>query len=78
MSSEAEQNKALVRRLFEARGKPDMDAVEKMASPLPQPHWCFPASNSTGKVSKRMTLEYHAAFSSTRFIVEAGSRSRRW
>ena len=38
VSSEAEQNKALVRRLFEARGKPDMDAVEKMRSPLPQPH----------------------------------------
>ena len=30
MSSEAEQNKALVRRLFEARVKTDLDALDKM------------------------------------------------
>ena len=29
VSSEAEQNKTLVRRLFEARGKLDMDAMER-------------------------------------------------
>ena len=52
VSSEAEQNKALVRRLFEARGKPDMDAVEKMLAPTSSATLrCFPASNSTGKVS---------------------------
>ena len=52
MSSEAEHNKALVRRLFEARGKPDMDAMDKMLAPdYLSTLRCFPASNSTGKVS---------------------------
>jgi hypothetical protein len=33
VSSEAEQNKTLVRRLFEARGKLDLDALDKMLAP---------------------------------------------
>jgi serine phosphatase RsbU (regulator of sigma subunit) len=71
VSSEAEQNKALVRRLFEARGKPDMDAVEKMLAPHFLSHTkVFPGQQLDREGFKRMTLEYHAAFSNTRFIVE--------
>ena len=71
VSSEAEQNKALVRRLFEARGKPDMDAVEKMLAPHFLSHTkMFPGQQLDREGFKRMTLEYHAAFSNTRFIVE--------
>src|SRR5215207_9458141 len=71
VSSEAEQNKALVRRLFEARGKPDMDAVEKMLAPHFLSHTkMFPGQQLDREGFKRMSLEYHAAFSNTRFIVE--------
>ena len=53
VSSEAEQNKTLVRRLFEARGKLDMDVLDKMLAPHFLSHTlrCFPASNSTVKGS---------------------------
>src|SRR5215207_7391968 len=71
VSSEAEQNKALVRRLFEARGKPDMDAVEKMLAPHFLSHTkMFPGQQLDREGFKRMSLEYHAAFSNPRFIVE--------
>ena len=71
VSSEAEQNKTLVRRLFEARGKPNMDAVEKMLAPHFLSHTkVFPGQQLDREGFKRMTLEYHAAFSNTRFIVE--------
>src|SRR5215211_2600118 len=71
VSSQAEENKALVRRLFEARGKPDMDAVEKMLAPHFLSHTkVFPGQQLDREGFKRMTLEYHVAFSNTRFIVE--------
>ena len=71
VSSEAEQNKALVRRLFEARGKPDMDAVEKMLAPHFLSHTkMFPGQQLDREGWMRMSLEYHAAFSNTSFIVE--------
>src|ERR671913_936795 len=75
VSSEAEQNKTLVRRLFEARGKPNMDAVEKMLAPHFLSHTkVFPGQQLDREGFKRMTLEYHAAFSNTRFIVEEWSQ----
>src|SRR5215208_5886567 len=71
VSSEAEQNKTLVRRLFEARGKLDMDAMEKMLAPHFLSHTkMFPGQQLDREGFKRMSLEYHAAFSNTRFIVE--------
>src|ERR671910_232582 len=71
VSSEAEQNKTLVRRLFEARGKLDMDAMDKMLAPHFLSHTkMFPGQQLDREGFKRMSLEYHAAFSNTRFIVE--------
>src|SRR5215218_2344218 len=71
VSSEAEQNKTLVRRLFEARGKLDMDAMDKMLAPHFLSHTkVFPGQQLDREGFKRMSLEYAAAFSNTRFIVE--------
>src|SRR5918995_4497222 len=71
VSPQAEQNKTLVRRLFEARGKLDMDALEKMLAPHFLSHTkVFPGQQLDREGFKRMTLAYHGAFSNTRFIVE--------
>ena len=72
MSKEAEQNKTLVRRLFEARGKLDMDALDKMLAPhfLSHTTRVLPGQPLDGEGYKRTTLEYHAAFSHSDFIVE--------
>ena len=72
MSSEAEQNKTLVRRLFEARGKLDMDALDKMLAPhfLSHTTRVLPGQPLDREGYKRTTLEYHAAFSNTSFMFE--------
>jgi hypothetical protein len=78
VSSEAEQNKTLVRRLFEARGKLDMDAMDKMLAPHFLSHTNKASTKRSGAAGapmrvlagqqldregfKRMSLEYHAAF----------------
>ena len=71
MSSEAEQNKTLVRRLFEARGKLDMDALDNMLAPHFLSHTkMFPGQQLDREGWKRMSLQYAAAFSNSRFIIE--------
>ena len=86
MSSEAEQNKTLVRRLFEARGKLHMDALDKMlagnflshtnkastkrSGAAGAPIRVLPAQQLDREGYKRTTLEYHAAFSNTSFMFE--------
>ena len=72
MSSEAEQNKTLVRRLFEARAKLDMDALEKMLAPHFVSHTTrvLPGQQLDREGFKRTSLQYHAAFSNSSFIVE--------
>src|SRR5829696_4132102 len=86
VSSEAEQNKTLVRRLFEARGKLDMDALDKMLAPHFLSHTNKASTKRSGAAGapmrvlaaqqldreayKRTTLEYHAAFSNTSFMFE--------
>jgi predicted ester cyclase len=71
VSSQAEQNKTLVRRLFEARVKLDMDALDNMLAP----HFLsytrvLPGQQLDREGVKRTSLEYHAAFSHSHFIVE--------
>ena len=70
--SETEQNKTLVRHLFEARGKLDMDALDKMLAPhfLSHTTRVLPGQPLDGEGYKRTTLEYHAAFSNTSFMFE--------
>jgi ketosteroid isomerase-like protein len=71
VSSEAEENKTLVRRLFEARGKLDLDALDKMLAPDFVSHTrVLPGQQLDREGYKRMSLEYAAAFSNTRFTVE--------
>src|SRR5215207_6691606 len=71
VSSEAEENKTLVRRLFEARGKTDLDALDKMLAPDFLSHTrVLPGQQLDREGYKQMTLEYAAAFSNTRFTVE--------
>jgi serine phosphatase RsbU (regulator of sigma subunit) len=72
VSKEAEQNKTLVRRLFEARAKLDMDALEKMLAPhfLSHTTRVLPGQPLDREGYKRTTLEYHAAFSNTSFMFE--------
>src|SRR5919112_6210474 len=72
VSSEAEQNKTLVRRLFEARGKLDLDALDKMLAPhfLSHTTRVLPGQPLDREAYKRTTLEFHAAFSNTSFMFE--------
>src|SRR5215218_3471842 len=69
--SEAEENKTLIRRLFEARGKTDLDALDKMLAPNFVSHTrVLPGQQLDREGYKRMSLEYAAAFSNSRFTVE--------
>src|ERR671910_1046724 len=72
VSSEAEQNKTLVRRLFEARGKLDLDALDKMLAPhfLSHTTRVLAGQQLDREGFKRTTREYHAAFSNTSFMFE--------
>ena len=71
MSSEAEQNKTLVHRFFEARVKLDLDALDKMLADDFVSHTrVLPGQQLDREGYKRMSLEFAAAFSNSRFIVE--------
>jgi serine phosphatase RsbU (regulator of sigma subunit)/ketosteroid isomerase-like protein len=67
----AEQNKALVRRFFEARVKTDLDALDKMLAPDFVSHTkLLPGQQPDREGYKRTIAEYAATFSNRRFIVE--------
>ena len=67
----AEQNKALVRRFFEARVKTDLDALDKMLAPDFVSHTkLLPGHKPDREGYKRTVAEYSATFSDRRFIVE--------
>ncbi len=71
MSSEAEENKALVRRFFEARVKTDLDALDKMLAPDFVSHTkLLPGQPPDREGYKRTIAEYSATFSNRRFLVE--------
>src|SRR5215211_4616266 len=69
-----EENMALVRRFFEARGKADLDAIEEMLAPDFVVHTkLFPdqqSDQSDREAYKRSVAEYFAAFSNVRILVE--------
>jgi predicted ester cyclase len=70
-SLSAEQNKALVRRFFEARVKTDLDALDKMLAPDFVSHTkLLPGQQPDREGYKRTIAEYAATFSNRRFIVE--------
>jgi ketosteroid isomerase-like protein len=71
VSSEAEENKALVRRFFEARVKTDLDALDKMLAPDFLSHTrLLPGRKPDREGYKQTIAEYAATFSNRRFIVE--------
>jgi serine phosphatase RsbU (regulator of sigma subunit)/ketosteroid isomerase-like protein len=71
VSSEAEQNKTLVHRFFEARVKLDLDALEKMLADDFVSHTRgLPGQQLDREAYKRMSIEFAAAFSNSSFIVE--------
>jgi ketosteroid isomerase-like protein len=66
-----EENKALVRRFFEARVKTDLDALDKMLAPDFVSHTrVLPGHKPDREGYKRTIAEYAATFSNRRFIVE--------
>jgi serine phosphatase RsbU (regulator of sigma subunit)/ketosteroid isomerase-like protein len=67
----AEQNKALVRRFFEARGKGDLDAMDKMMAPDFVCHVTrLPGQQPDREGEKWVTAQFAAAFSNRRVLVE--------
>jgi predicted ester cyclase len=71
VSSQAEENKALVLRFFEARVKTDLDALDKMLAPDFVSHTkLLPGQPPDREGYKRTIAEFSAMFSNRRFIVE--------
>ena len=67
----AEQNKALVRRFFEARVKTDLEALDKMLAPDFVSHTkLLPGLQPDREGYKRTIAEFSATFSNRRFLVE--------
>jgi predicted ester cyclase len=67
----AEQNKALVRRFFEARVKTDLDTLDKMLALDFVSHTkVLPGHKPDREGYKQTIAEYSATFSNRRFIVE--------
>src|SRR5919199_6221134 len=66
-----EQNKALVRRMFEARVKADLDAVDKMLAPDFISHNNMVPGQQPGREGlKQAITEFAAALSNRRFLIE--------
>src|ERR687886_3033140 len=70
VSSEAEANKALIRRFLEAHAKGDLDALEEMLAPDFVDHNLIPGQQPGREGYLRSFTEYHAAYSHTRYVIE--------
>jgi predicted ester cyclase len=71
VSSQAEENKALVLRFFEARVKTDLDALEKMLAPdFVSLTKVLPGQPPDREGYKWSVAEFSAAFSDVRFNIE--------
>jgi serine phosphatase RsbU (regulator of sigma subunit)/ketosteroid isomerase-like protein len=70
-SMSVEENKALVRRFFEARVKTDLDALDKLLAPDFVSHTRVLPGHKPDREGYKLTIaEYAATFSNRRFIVE--------
>src|ERR671920_415137 len=70
-SMSVEENKALIRRFFEARVKTDLDALDKMLAPNFVSHTRVLPGHKPDREGYKLTIaEYAATFSNRRFIVE--------
>ena len=70
MSSEAEKNKALVRRFLEAHAKGDLGGMEEMLAPDFVDHNLIPGEAPGREGYLQSTAEYHAAYSDNRYVIE--------
>jgi serine phosphatase RsbU (regulator of sigma subunit)/ketosteroid isomerase-like protein len=70
VSSEAEKNKALVRRFMEARAKADLNAIEEMMAPDFISHGILPGQQPGREGLKRSIAEIAATFSNRRRFIE--------
>ena len=70
MSSEDEENKALVRRFLEAHAKGDLDALKEMLAPDFVDHSLLPGQVPGREGFIHSAAEQHAAFSDIRYIME--------
>ena len=68
--SEAQENKALVRRLLEAHAKGDLDALEEMLAPDFVGHSLLPGQVPGREGFIQSAAEQHAALSDIRYIIE--------
>ena len=67
----AEENKALVRRFFEARVKTDLNAVDKMVAPDFVSHTRMVPGQQPGREGlKQVITKLSGAVSNRRFLVE--------
>jgi serine phosphatase RsbU (regulator of sigma subunit)/predicted ester cyclase len=70
VSSEAEKNKALVRRFMEARAKADLNAIEEMMAPDFISHGFIPGQQPGREGLKRSIAQIAATFSNRRRFIE--------
>jgi serine phosphatase RsbU (regulator of sigma subunit)/predicted ester cyclase len=70
VSSEAEKNKALVRRFMEARAKADLNTIEEMMAPEFISHGFIPGQHPGREGLKRTIAEISATFSNRRRFIE--------
>jgi serine phosphatase RsbU (regulator of sigma subunit)/predicted ester cyclase len=70
VSSEEENNKALVRRFLEAHAKGDLGAMEEMLAPDFLDHNLIPGEAPSREGYLESTAEFHAAFSDTHYVIE--------
>src|SRR5215203_2809698 len=70
MSSEEENNKALVRRFLEAHAKGDLDTLEEMLAPDFVDHNLIPGQRPGREGYLRSFTEFHAAYSDNRYVIE--------
>ena len=68
--SQAEENKALIRRFMEARVKADLNAIEEMMAPEFISHDFFPSQQPGREGLKRWIAEIAATFSNRRRFIE--------
>jgi serine phosphatase RsbU (regulator of sigma subunit)/predicted ester cyclase len=71
VSEDQEQNKALVRRLYEAQTKGDLYAMRELLAPDFDDHWLAPGQEEPGREGYiRSNVVVHGAFSDVRYLME--------
>jgi steroid delta-isomerase-like uncharacterized protein len=70
VSSEAEENKAIVRRFLEELVKGNLDVIDELLTPDFVDRALMPGQGSTREDFKRTMEEIHEAFSTTSFTIE--------